>query len=340
MKQSPLVSIIIANWNGGEIFKTCLNSLNKLNYPNWELILVDNGSSDGSENFIVHYRQIKHYKLIRNKTNLGFAQANNQGYEISSGKYILLLNNDTKVEPDFLTKLICKIEQDSQIGVIQPKIALIDKLSYLDNVGAYLTLTGFLEHWGFMEKDGPEFSKEREIFSAKGACMLIRKKVINETGLFDRDFVSYMEETDFCWRVWLAGYKVVFYPKAKIYHKVGFSSKKQNQIFVNFHSFKNRLISLIKNLEVRNLLLIGSVHVFLILLLSFYYLFKFQFNKTGMIWSAIFWNIKNFPITFQKRQRIQEIRKKSDGQIFPRILHKTNWSSMFSHFVKVEANFQ
>jgi len=340
MKQYPLVSIIIANWNGGEIFKACLNSLNKLSYPNWELILVDNGSSDGSENFIIRYGKIKYYKLIKNKTNLGFAQANNQGYRRARGAYILLLNNDTKVEPDFLTKLICRIEQHSQIGVIQPKIVIMDNPEYLDNVGAYLTSTGFLEHWGYMEKDGGVFDEEKIIFSAKGACMLIRREIIEKVGLFDEDFVSYMEETDFCWRVWLLGYKILFYPQAKIYHKVGFTSKKQNQIYINYHSFKNRVASLIKNLEIGNLLLIGSIHAFLILFLSFYYLFKFQFNKTGMIWGAILWNIKNFPATFQKRQRIQEIRKKSDGQIFLWILHKTNWTLMFSHFVKVEANFR
>ena len=154
--KTPLVSVIIANWNGGDVFKNCLASLSKIDYPNWELIVVDNGSTDGSENVAANYQLIKNKNLpsaepcslviLKNKTNLGFAKANNQGYEKAWGKYILLLNNDTKVERDFLLKLVERMERDPSIGVIQPKIYLMDKPGFLDNVGTYLTWTGFLEN--------------------------------------------------------------------------------------------------------------------------------------------------------------------------------------------------
>lgn len=340
MKNYPFVSIIIANWNGGEVFKICLDSLNKLNYPSWELIVVDNNSSDGSENFVIRYKQIKNHKLIKNKTNLGFAKANNQGYKKSRGKYVLLLNNDTKVTQNFLKVLVNKMEKDNNLGVIQPKILLMDKADYLDNVGSFLTRTGFLEHWGYMEHDSPRFNKEKEIFSAKGACMLIRKNVINEVGLFDKDFISYMEETDFCWRVWLVGYKVVFYPKAKIYHKVGFTSKKQNQIFVNYNSYKNRLASLIKNLELGNLFYIGSCHLVVSIFLASYYFLKFQFSKSQMILGAVWWNIIYLRKTLAKRKKIQSFRKIKDKNLFPIIMHPINLKAMFFHFVKIEANFK
>src|SRR5690606_38016835 len=113
MKNKKLVSIIIVNWNGKEVLENCLRSLKGINYPNWELILVDNGSTDGSEKI-----STKH-TLIKNNTNVGFATANNQGYKKAKGEYILLLNNDTKVTKNFLTEMVEKMENDNTIGAIQ-----------------------------------------------------------------------------------------------------------------------------------------------------------------------------------------------------------------------------
>ena len=340
MNNQPLVSIIIVNWNGGEVFAECLNSLKKIDYHNWELIVVDNGSSDKSEDLIYFYKPTKKIKIIKNKQNKGFAQANNQGFVKAQGEYILLLNNDTKVEANFLSLLVNRIKKDSTLGVIQPKISLMDKSDYLDNVGSFLTKTGFLEHWGYMEHDGSKFNKEKEIFSAKGACMLCRRNVIEKVGLFDESFVSYMEETDFCWRVWISGYKVLFYPKARIFHKVGFSSKKQDQIFVNYNSYKNRLICLIKNLQFENLFYISICHFTLSIFLICYYLLKFQFSKAQMILGAIWWNLVNFKKTFSKRKKIQVLRKVKDKELFPIIMRPINLKAMFSHFAKIEANYK
>lgn len=340
MMKEALVSIIIVNWNGGEIFKNCLNSLSKIKYRNFELIVVDNGSIDRS--FLYFYKipsSATSKILIKNKVNLGFALANNQGFKNSKGEYVLLLNNDTKVTANFLSILIKKMEKQSDLGVIQPKIFIMDKKNHLDNVASYLTNTGFLQYLGYMEKDGPRFNREQFTFSAKGACMLIRREIIEKIGLFDCDFGSYFEETDFCWRVWNAGFKVLYYPRAYIFHKVGFSSKRQDQIFVNYHSSKNRILSMIKNLEIRNLIKIGGLHLILLILLSFYYFFKFQLSKAWMIWRAIIWNILNLNQTLSKRKKCQSLRIKSDSEIFQNTLKSTNWESMFNHFKKVEANF-
>lgn len=337
---NPLVSIIIVNWNGGEILADCFRSLKNVIYNNWELIVVDNGSQDGSNNLVKDFFLPKKYILIENLVNIGFAPANNQGVEKAQGKYILLLNNDTKVKPDLLSKLVNKMEQDSSIGVVQPKIYLMDNPKFLDNAGSFLTRIGFLEHWGFMKKDGPQFNKEREIFSAKGACMLIKKSLVDEIGLFDGDFFSYFEESDFCWRVWLKGLRVLFVPSTSIFHKVGFSSKRQNQIFVNFHSLKNMMATFIKNLELINLFTIGGTYLFLIIGLSFFYFFKLRINQALMIYKAIGWNIINLPGILSKRRRVQKMRVLSDQQIFKMTMHRISLQEMFSHFQKVEVNFK
>lgn len=341
MKNEPLVSIIIVNWNGEEVFRECLKSLAKIKYKNYELIIVDNNSVDGSENF---YKKIKLNNtrtiILKNTQNLGFAPANNQGFKKSKGEFLLLLNNDTKVAKDFLNIMVEKMKSDNSIGALQPKIFLMDKKNYLDNAGSFMTRTGFLQHWGFMRKDSREFDQEREVFSAKGACLLIRTDVVKKTKLFDDRFVSYFEETDFCWKVWLVGKRVIYYPKTFIFHKVGFTSKKQNQIEVNFNSFKNRICSLLKNLDDRNLILIGGVHLILILGLSIYYLVKLEFYKSWMIIKSILWNLINIEETIREREFIKKIRKITDDEIFSKLMINMSFNEMFTHFGRVEANFK
>lgn len=338
--RKPLVSIIIVNWNGGKVFDDCLKSLAKLNYPNWELVVVDNGSIDGSEKLPENYELgIKNYELIKNRENKGFAVANNQGLKKAKGDYILLLNNDTKVTSTFLSKMVEKMESDPKIGVMQPKIFLMDKPGYLDNTGTFMTWTGFLQHWGFMAKDSKRFGREREIFSAKGACLLTRKSLIEKIGLFDDDFVSYFEESDFCWRAWLAGYTVLYFPGAKIYHKLGMTSKRMLQTDINFHSSKNRILALLKNLEAKNLVIILIPHLFLNLFLIIFYLVKLQPPKAWMLTSAVLWNTRRLPQTLKKRRSVQKMRTVGDKKLFSGIWQKLSIPEMLSHFKKVEANF-
>jgi len=328
MKKAPLVSIIIVNWNGGEVFRNCLKTLKALKFSDYELIIVDNGSSDGTQELA----------NIKNKNNLGFANGNNQGYEKSRGKYVWLLNNDTLVKPDILTKLVKYLDQNPDVGVVQPKIRIMDKPELLDNAGSFLTRSGFLEHWGYLQKDGPEYDKIRDIFSAKGACMLIRRSIIEKVGLFDPDFGSYFEETDFCWRVWLAGFKVQYCPISEISHKVGFTSKRMDPVGTNYASFRNRLCSLIKNLEYRNFYII-FIHLFLIKVLGIYYLFRLQFDKSMMVWRAIGWNVSHLSDTLKKRKIVQRYRIKTDTEIFKTILMPWHFQEMFTHFLRAEKDF-
>lgn len=337
----PLVSIIVVNWNGGQILANCLKSLSVISYPNFELIIVDNGSVDQSQAQYKNFpKLVSKTKLINNGSNLGFAPANNQGVKIARGKYVLLLNNDTKVPKNFLGPLIEKMETEIDIGALQPKILLMDRKNLLDNAGSFLTSSGFLEHWGFLRRDGREFNVERAIFSAKGACLLTRKKIIDQVGLFDDDFVSYFEETDFCWRVWLLGFRVIYYPQSFIYHMLGQTSKKMNQYYINYNSFKNRLCSLSKNLETKNLWTIFLLHLAIYFGLIGFYLVKLELKKANMIWQSVIWNLVHFKTTASKRQLVQRWRKISDEQLFAQVMHSTNLLDMLSHFKKVEANFR
>jgi len=333
-ERKPLVSIIIVNWNGGEVFQKCLESLSEIDYRNTELIVVDNGSTDGSE------KLAKKAKIIKNKKNLGFAPANNQGFKISKGEYVLLLNNDTVVNKDFLSKLIERMEQDETIGVLQPKIFMMRKKGRLDNAGSFFTRIGFLEHWGFDKKDGKEFQEEREIFSAKGACMLIRREVIEKVGLFDADFGSYFEESDFCWRVWMNGWRILFYPKAKIHHKIGYTIRRLNVREMNYDYYRNRISSLIKNLTTKNLIYILPVHIIISVGISFMFFIKLKYKNALMILKAIAWNLLNIEKTLKKRATIQSQRAVSDDEIFAKLAHKIDWLKYYKDFRRVEEDIE
>lgn len=339
--KSPLVSIIMANWNGGDVYERCLYSLSKIKYSNWELIAIDNGSTDGTTSLSEDKKfGILHSKLIRNKTNLGFAPANNQGHKVAKGKYLLLLNNDTLVDPNFINVLVDKMEKESDLAAVQPKIKVMDNPHYLDNAGSFLTRIGFLHHWGFMQKDRKEFDKEREVFANKGACMLIRKSAVDKIDLFDDDFMSYFEESDFCWRAWLTGYRVLFYPRTFILHKVGFTIKRLDVGNLNWHYYKNRICSLIKNLSRGNLLTVLPAHLIVSLGISLAFLIKGQFTSSLIIWRAIWWNIANLRKTLEKREIIQKTRKVSDKFIFEKLSVPVNWKAFLGDFRRIEKDLK
>lgn len=313
-----LISVIIINWNGKKHLSYCLSSLERINYPNFEVIVVDNASIDGSVEYIK--KNFSQVKVIQNKKNLGFAEANNIGFKKAKGEYILLLNNDTKVTPNFLTELVRVMESDKKIGAVQPKIIFMDS-KRLQAGGSFLTKTGFLYHFGCQKNpDDKKYNQPLEIFSTSGSCLLIRRKVIEKVGLFDPDFFCYFEETDFCWRVWLAGYKILYLPTAMIYHKGSQTARRLKLSFVEFHSFKNRICSLIKNLGALELFKILPVHLIFCQLAVLGFFIKGQLADAWAIYKAIGWNFLCLRETLEKRRKIQgKIRKISDRRLMPKI---------------------
>lgn len=323
-----LVSILIVNWNGKDHLKNCLSSLKKIDYKNTEIIIVDNGSTDGSLEYVKsRYPKIQ---LIKNSSNLGFSKANNQGIKKARGEYVLLLNNDTKVRHDFLTTLVKKISSDPTLGAVQPKILHWEKPGQLDSIGSFLTHTGFLFHYGFEAMDSKKLDKEIKLFSGKGSCLLFKKKVLDKIGYFNEDFFAYFEETDLCWRLWLAGYYLLYIPQAVIYHKTWGTTKKLPQSFIVFHSFRNRVSSLIINLGRFNLFLILPIHLVICIFIAVSYFLTGKFkNGFAIIWSLLS-AIKNLGKILEKRSYVQsKTRKLSDTVLFPQILRDPSLSFYF-----------
>lgn len=317
----PLVSIVIVNWNAKENLEECLNSLFKISYKNFEVILVDNGSNDNSVSFVKEkYPQTL---IIESKENLGFAGGNNLGLKYCRGKYILFLNNDTIVTYDFLGKLVIFLDKRIDVGIVQPKILFHRPGTSLhhkiNSVGSFFLHSGFLYHLDYGKIDTKQ-NESYEILSAYGACFLARKKLLDKVGLFDDDYFAYFEETDLCHRVWLSGLKVMIEPAAIIYHKGAKTAEKLPTAFIQYHSFKNRLQTYLKNFDVSNLISIFIPHVFICEVSSVLYLFMGKLDYTLAIQKAIFWNIFNFGRIMRKRKKVQkDIRKIGDNVFVPKL---------------------
>ena len=325
--RSPLVSIVIVNWNGKHWLQMCLPSLAKVTYQNVEWIIVDNGSTDGTVAWVK-----KHYPktiIVQNKENLGFSHANNFGYKKAHGEYILFLNNDTRVKSDFITELLKPFDADKTIGGVQSKIYLMDDKTRLDSIGAFLTPTGFLYHNNLGGKDKKVFDREIDLYTAKGASMMFRKNVLKKVEvngwIFDPTYFAYFEETDLCHRVWLAGFHIVYAYKAVIYHKMGATSVKLVSAWVQYNSYKNRINSFIKNLGVFNLILMLPLHLLSCHLLALVFLVKKNPALSSAIEQAIWWNIRVLPRTLHDRSIVQaKIRKRPDVAFFSLITKSPN----------------
>lgn len=310
------VSIIIVNWNGLGHLEKCLPSLFKIDYPNYDVIVVDNASKDESVPYME--KNFPKIKIVQNKTNEGFAGGNNAGLSMVTGDYVLLLNNDTVVTKNFIDELVKTIESDPSIACVQSKILSMDYPDRLDSVGAYLTNTGFLYHFGYFQKNKKSYDSTKTLYTAKGACMMVRKKIVDQIGLFDQDFFAYFEETDFCHRIWLHGGKIEYCPKSIIYHKVGGTSNSMNNAFIQFHSFKNRINSYLKNLGTIELFKILPLHLVLCEIAALVFIPKGRPDLFIAINKAICWNFVNLSKTLNKRRKVQhKLRKVSDSEFMP-----------------------
>lgn len=295
---TPKVSIIILNWNGWKDTIECLDSLYRIDYPNYDVIVVDNGSTDESIKMIKKYcfgeievdskffkynadnkpirvfetlEDLKHtpsdfqlYEtcevnrrliLIKNKENYGFAKGNNIGIKFAlkffKPDYILLLNNDTVVDKDFLSELI-EFSERTKADIVGPKIYYYDfngKKNVISFIGEKIVpWKAAGKRYGANEEDRGQYDNPMEVDRVEGSCMLVRAKVFEKVGFLDEDYFLFYEETDFCIRAKKAGFKIMYCPTAKIWHKVGGSTGKISPIrFYNFA--RSRVLFIKKNFK-------------------------------------------------------------------------------------------
>jgi len=325
------VSIIIVNWNGMRWLSGCLDSLQLQTYKNFEIVLVDNASKDNSVEFVKN--NYPHVLIVRNASNLGFASGNNSALGEIKGGLVLLLNNDTRAPVDYLEKFVRAFDEIPNLGAAQSKIVLMDDAEKIDSCGSFWTNSTFLYHYGSGKNQSLEkYNKAFPVFTNKGASMLIRRELIEKIGLFDEDFWCYYEETDFCHRVWLSGSECWYYPQAVVSHAMGGTSLSVDNSYVQFHNFKNKLLSLLKNFELSTLLTAIPVCLLINTLIGLLWLMQGKFKHFAAIYKAIFWNLIHIKETLNKRAEIQLQRRVSDKLIFAKVRRSPRVSYYYGLF--------
>ncbi len=329
---NPLVSIIIVNWNGKVLLEDCLSSLLKISYENKEVIFVDNASTDDSLKYAK--KMYPGMKIIQNSKNLGYAQGHEEALQKAKGKLVLLLSTDTIVKENTLSAMVSAIYKEKNIGAVMPKLLMYPNVDLIDSIGSFFVRSGVSYHYG-REKDSklPIYNKKMEVYSAKGACLLFRKDVLKKTGLFDKDYFAYFEETDLCHRIWLAGYKVIYTPDTEVYHKGAGTSKKIARAYIQFHSFKNRLMTYLKNLSTANLIKVLPLTLLVYQAIFLLFLFTGKFRIAFAIQAAIIWNFLNIGKTLKKRKYVQtRIRKIKDSEFLPKVTRSVRPSYYYYMF--------
>jgi len=265
MESYPQIAILILNWNNYLDTRACLDSLKKLSYPNKEIILVDNGSDDGSLERLQEYSS--RATIIASDQNLGFAGGNNLGltYVLDKGiPLILLLNNDTEVvQIDFLEQLTAEILSNERICAVGPRVRRLDGnpdqviLPFPDFFTTIQTTLGLYD---------PNLNKRQKVESLKGCCVLVKSAAVNQVGLLDENYFLYVEETEWFFRMRKAGWKLIYLPIESVIHKVGSSAKKLSIQDVYVERRANVIYTLVKH----GLMIQAAVTaVFMILLLFF-----------------------------------------------------------------------
>jgi len=294
----PLCYVIILNWNGKNHLDDCISSVINTKYPRHKILFVDNGSTDGSVNYIrSNYPSID---ILENHVNLGFAEGNNRGIQyslVNKADYIALLNNDTRVEEDWLDVLIDAAEQSQSI-------ALCESQQYTWDGSQKIILT-LRPDWLEGEISFESKNSNQDIRAtpyAAGCCMLIRSDILQKIGLFDPHYFMYVEDVDLSIRAWIAGYQVLSVPNSVVYHKIGAlnPSIKQSKL-----GYRNQLLTMFKNYE------LVTLKKFIRPIAK-----RWVFTRNKYALLSIYSFLNFFPYLLSERRRIQLSRIRSDQEIF------------------------
>jgi len=320
----PCVSVVIPNLNGKDFLVGCLRSLERQIFRDFEVILVDNGSTDGSVALVrSEFPWLE--TIVENPSNLGFARACNQGIEASSGRYIALLNNDTETHPSWLAELVTTADEHPTVGMFASKTLLFDRRDTLDTAGHLMYPDGLNRGRGRLEVDQGQFDDKTDIFFPSGCAALYRKAMFEEIGMFDEHHFAYGDDTDIGIRGRLAGWGCLFVPGSVAYHHYSKTTGAYSPRKVYLVE-RNRIWIVWKYFPMKQLLL-SPFHSFARYCLQAYGAvsrkgaagqFTRQHSGWSLIWSVIRAYTDAFrgaPRVWGERRRMRRLRKVSGSEI-------------------------
>ena len=314
-EKKPLISIIILNYNAGNLLINCIDSIFKSNYNNLEVIVVDNVSKDDSHKKCKE--KFQKIVLIENKKNLGYCGGNNVGIECASGEFLVILNPDVIVDPDWLNQLLSAFRKYGD-GLYQPKILATTDHSTLISAGNMIQLFGFGFSRGKGEKDKGQYEEDEEIGYASGTCLFSSSKIFREIGNFDSYLFAYHDDLDLCWKGKLKGIKSFYIHKSIVYHPLEGYSFKWNS-FKFFLMERNRLYCLNKNFTKKTIFKMLPSLILVDIAITLFYL------KKGFISEKIKANLdilKNYNQISKNYNLIQKNRVIDDNEIIEKFANK------------------
>jgi GT2 family glycosyltransferase len=318
--ENALVSIVILNYNGKPFLDKCLTSIFNQTFSAFEILFVDNASTDGSIDYIKkRFGNDPRLKIIENSVNFGPIEGNNIGMRLTSkfSQYVLLLNNDTELTLNWLSCMISAFELDSKIGAACSKQMMMDDPKRLQGFGSFIDQCGFNYQLGENEVDRGRYGGATiEIFTGGTTALLVRAGLLRKIGFLDSSYVHGFDDVDFCWRVKLSGHKVVCVSKCVMYHKVAGTTHKVNLKNVLFHREKNRIMTALKNYSLSYQIRVLPI----ILAFDFLQLIWFASTRNYQMFKAIVyainWDRKNAKFMWIKHLQIKYfVRKVPDKQI-------------------------
>ena len=328
MSASPVVSVIIVAWNSGEHLPRCLDCLSRQTFQRFEIIVVDNGSSDrGTEGLEQRYPEFDLH-LERLVSNMGFAAANNLGVRLARGKWIALLNSDAFPTPGWLEELLNAAETHSEFGFFASRQIQVHAPELLDGAGDAYHISGIGWRRYYNRRSEDYGLQSEEVFSPCGASAFYARDDFLQAGGFDEDYFSYFEDVDLGFRLRLNGKRCLYIPQAVVQH-VGSASTGKKSSFYIYYGYRNMIWTFAKDMPGVLLWLFLPLHVGTILFFTLYLTIRDQRNT---IWRAILDALAGLPKILMKRKIIQRSRKASpDDLLF--ILSK-GFSEPYSEFIQ------
>jgi GT2 family glycosyltransferase len=239
----PLVSAVVVNWNGGRMLEDCLASLFAQTWPALEVIVVDNGSTDGSAEAAARHGD--RIRLLRNTSNEGFALANNQAFAVARGEWVFLLNNDAVAEPEAIAELMAFAAERPEVGMLACRVNRLEEPHVFDSAGLLIYPDGVCRSRGWQEKDLGQYDRAEEVLAPHGCACAYRRSMLDETGGFDASYFCYLEDLDLGMRGQLAGWKCWYVPTARIRHQKSATAGNYSK-FKAYHVERNRIWNAVK----------------------------------------------------------------------------------------------
>ncbi len=325
MNTLPKVSVVILSWNGLDYLKQYLPTVLDTPYPNMEVIVADNKSTDETIPYVsAHFPKVK---IIALEKNYGFAEGYNQAIAKLDSEYIVLLNQDVDTHGNWIEPMVKMMMNDAAIAAVQPRIRAIINPTEFEYAGA---AGGMLDKYGYpfcrgrifnhIEKDLNQYEEVTEIFWASGACMMVRKSLYQQAGGLDADFFAHMEEIDLCWRFKNMGYKIVYCPDALVYH-LGGGSLPQGNPRKTFLNFRNNLALLTKNYRNGSLVKLLVIRFVLDVLAALHFSLRGESGNAVAVIRAIIDFYKNYSSWLNKRR------------ILDTTIHQPNKNGFYPHSI-------